>query len=121
MKIKFEAELKEAVQFTVELPDSIERYSKNFLIIWNNAREYPREFYKVENNAGNNVYVTCPKESAESVREFLEQFGEIKREGKVFICKPEYIYTDASSNYLDRIYDDTSVIDIVTLAPDLDW
>lgn len=120
MTIKFEAELVEAVQFEVEMPESIAQYAESFLIIVNNAREYPREFYKVENNSKNSVYVTCPIESKESVKDFLEWRGKIVAEHKVLVCKPEYVWNRQTSEYLDKIFeDDNAPHEIITLAPDL--
>ena len=122
MKLRFEAKLEEAVQFEVTLPGDIKTYSANFLAIVNNAREYPREFYKVENNSGNEVYVTCPKSSADAVKHFLEWKGEITKERRVLVCKPEYIPTRETDMYLDKLYElpDDAPWDIVTLAPELE-
>lgn len=118
MKIKFEAELEEAVQFEVELADNIPEYAEHFLIIVNNVREYPNAFYKVENDHKNSVYVTCNPEDKESVREFLEWHGKIVEERRVFVCKPEYIYTRQTSDYISKVFDDETVWEIVTAAPE---
>lgn len=66
-----------AIQITVSLDGNLEKYALSFLHIWNNAREYPEMFYKVENNSGNDVIVTCRPKDAENIKEYLEQFGEI--------------------------------------------
>ena len=119
MKIRFEAEMEEAVQFEVEMPEGIAAYAESFLIIVNNAREYPREFLKVENNSGNSVYVTCPIDSRESVKDFLEWRGKIVEERKVLVCRPEYVWSKPTAEYLDKVFQgDDAPWEIVTLAPE---
>ena len=75
--IKYRHEKEKAIQITVRLDGDIQTYALSFLHIWNNAREYPEMFYKVENNSGNDVIVTCRPKDAEKIKEYLEQFGEI--------------------------------------------
>lgn len=77
--IKYCHEKEKAIQVTVRLEGDVQTYALSFLHIWNNAREYPRSFYKVENIAGsNNVIVTCNPADVENVKEYLENFGEIR-------------------------------------------
>ena len=75
--VKYSHEKQKAIQITVRLDGDVQGYALSFLHIWNNAREYPDMFYKVENNSGNDVYVTCRPKDAESIKEYLEQFGRI--------------------------------------------
>ena len=76
--IKYFHEKEKAVQIAVNLDGDIQKYALSFLHIWNNAREYPSTFYKVENiSASNAVFVTCNPDDVEKVKEYLEQFGEI--------------------------------------------
>ena len=75
--LKYSHEKEKATRITVSLEGDVQKYALSFLHIWNNAREYPNMFYRVENNSGNNVYVTCRTEDAESITEYLDQFGEI--------------------------------------------
>lgn len=120
MKIKFEAELEEAIQFEVEIKETSMTYSEHLLVIINNAREYPNEFLDVHNNSRNSVFVTCPnnKSSVEAMRDFLEWHGEILEERRVLVCKPEYVFTKQSSEYLDKVFEcDDAPWEIVTLAP----
>lgn len=120
VKIKFEAELEEAVQFVVELPEALNEYAMHWLAICNNAREYPKDFLKVENASGNNVYVACPKSSAKSMKDFLEWHGEVKEERRVYVCRPEYVYEKKSSDFISSLYDggEDEPWDIVNLAPE---
>lgn len=119
MKIRFEAELEAATQFVLKMPEKLDEYARNLLVIVNNARTYPRDFLKVENNDGDLVYVTCNEESKESVREFLEYQGTIKDERKVLICRPEYVYSKQTAEYIDNLYEsEDAPWDIVTLAPE---
>lgn len=75
--IKYYHEKEKATRITVRLEGDVQKYALSFLHIWNNAREYPDMFYKVENNSGNDVYITCRTKDAESIKEYLEQFGKI--------------------------------------------
>lgn len=118
MILKFEAELKEAIQFELEVT---EEYAKHLLVIFNNAREYPEEFLDVHNNYRNSIFVTCPNtnSSIKNMKEFLEWHGEILEQRRVLICKPEYIYTKQSEEYLDNIFkSENAPYEIVSLAPE---
>ena len=75
--VKYFHKKERATQITVRLEGDVQKYALSFLHIWNNAREYPEMFYKVENNSENDVYVTCRPKDAESITEYLEQFGKI--------------------------------------------
>lgn len=75
--VKYYHEKQKATQITVRLEGNTQEYALSLLHIINNAREYPNMFYKVENNRGNDVYITCRTEDAEDIREYLEQFGKI--------------------------------------------
>lgn len=75
--IKYFHKKEKAIQFSVELKGDTQEYALSFLHIWNNAREYPNMFYKVENNSGNSVFVTCNPKYTEEIKAYLEQFGEI--------------------------------------------
>lgn len=121
MTIKFEAELEEAIQFEVDVRETNLTYAEHLLAIINNAREYPKEFLDVHNNSKNSVYVTCPnsKSSVEAMRDFLEWHGKIVAERMVLVCKPEYVFTKQSSEYLDKVFEgEDAPWEIVTLAPE---
>ena len=93
MKIKFEAELEEAIQFEVEVKETELTYAEHLLVIINNAREYPKEF--------------------------LEWHGKILAQRRVLVCRPEYIHTKQSAEYLDNVFEsDDEPYEIVTLAPE---
>lgn len=101
--IKYYHEKEKATRITVRLEGDVQKYALSFLHIWNNAREYPNMFYRVENNSGNNVYITCRTKDAESITEYLEQFGEI-------ICTEEInwfvIKADMDMKGWNELYDD---------------
>lgn len=65
-----------AVEYTLQII-GLEQYKNAWLVINNNAREFPDSIYKVSNTAGSNIYVLCPANSAANTKEWLEQFGEI--------------------------------------------
>ena len=48
--IRYYHEKEKAFRISVELKGNTQEYALSFLHIWNNAREYPNMFYKVENN-----------------------------------------------------------------------
>lgn len=75
--IKYNHKKEKATKISVYLNGDLQKYALSFLHIWNNAREYPNMFYKVENNSGNSVFVTCNPKYVEEMKEYLEQFGEI--------------------------------------------
>ena len=91
--IKYYHDKEKAIQITVRLDGNVQRYALSFLHIWNNARDYPEIFYKVENmSASNNVFVTCNPERVEEVTEYLEQFGEIRYTEEInwFVIHAQY-------------------------------
>ena len=91
--IRYYHEKEKAIQITVCIDGDVQRYATSFLHIWNNAREFPNSFYKVENISGsNNVFVTCRAKDAEEIKEYLEQFGEIKHTEEInwFVIHAEY-------------------------------
>ena len=90
--VKYCHRKEKAIQITVCLEGDVQKYALSFLHIWNNAREYPNMFYKVENNSGNDVIVTCRPKDAESIKEYLEQFGKVwyTEEINWFVISAEY-------------------------------
>lgn len=70
----------------------IEEYKETFLIIFNNVRNDCR-LICVENDSGNNIYVTATLEQADAAQEWLSGFGEIKHVRDVLVMRaeePEY-------------------------------
>lgn len=90
--VKYFHEKEKANRITVSLEGDTQTYALSFLHIWNNAREYPNMFYKVENDSGNYVYITCRKKDTETITEYLENFGKIidTEEINYFTIKAEY-------------------------------
>lgn len=91
--VKYYHEKQKAVQITVRLSNDFGQYARSFLHIWNNAREFPNSFYKVENiSASNDVFVTCNPRDEKEVKEYLEQFGEIRYTEEInwFVIHAEY-------------------------------
>lgn len=115
--IKYEAKKTEGVQFTMELPKELNEYAKNFLAIFNNAREYPENLLKVENNYKGDVFVTVPKRKVDICRDFLSQFGEIKYEEDVNIFEMTAVYDEKGRQEIweergDEAIEPVFVIDI---------
>ena len=107
MKIKFEAEVEEAIEIVVELPKSTQEYAMNFLVIFNNAREYNTQFLSVRNSRGNKVFVTCREKNVENMREFLSCYGNIVEERKVLYACPVSVPSKALDKIFDQIIDGT--------------
>ena len=61
-----------AVRISCDFNGGIEQYAKNWLMLTNNAREYPATFLKIYNNSGKTVTVLTTKKQEQSVKEWLE-------------------------------------------------
>ena len=107
--IKYSHKKERATMFTLTIDKSVREYALDFLNIINNAREYPNTFYKVENNSGNNVYITCRTSDKENVKYYLTQFGKIIDEEEVnrFI-----IYADFDKQGWDEFYGDEDIDEV---------
>jgi hypothetical protein len=81
--IKFYHDTEKAKLIMVNIEGDVQKYALSFLHIWNNARENPHVFYKVENCFNNHVFVTFNPDEYENVREYLENFGKIVGECNV--------------------------------------
>lgn len=66
-----------AVEYRVTVTN-MEEYKNAWLIINNNAREYPDTIFKVCNNSHNDIYVLCPADSDCDNKSWLSQFGEVQ-------------------------------------------
>lgn len=99
-KIKFEGELKAGVCFKIEMPSDITTYASNWLILCNTARCYPNSFFKVENDNGNTVEVTCAQTDLENKRNFLSGFGKIIAEDPVAVICPEMVHDENLSRQI---------------------
>ena len=85
----------------VNVHGNVDEYAKNFLAIYNNAREYPDTIARVENNYDNRVYVTVYENAKERAVEWLSDFGEIKNVEpcNIFKIYAEYPYSRKFFNY----------------------
>lgn len=91
-----------AKEIVVEVK-GIEAYKDAFLTIFNNVR-VDRRLITVENDSGDNIYVTCVSEEEQATIEWLSQFGEIKD------CHDVLVYNADEPNYdLDK-YDDVKIV-----------
>jgi hypothetical protein len=106
MKCLYEKE--KATMFTLRINKPVQEYALDFLNIFNNAREYPDTFYNVMNNSGDCVYVTCNTKRKDSVKEYLEEFGEILYEDIVnrIVITPELDSKTWNDIYADENVDE---------------
>lgn len=91
--VKYSHEKQKAIEITVRLNGNVQQYAMSFLHIFNNARDNKDIFYKVGNISGSNdIFVTCNPEYVENVKEYLEQFGEIRYTEEVnwFVVSAQY-------------------------------
>lgn len=97
----------------VNVHGGVDEYAKNFLAIYNNAREYPNTIAHVENFYDNRVFVTVYEKAKERAVEWLKQFGEIKEiaECDIITISAEYPYSKKLINE-DKDGDTVFVVDI---------
>ena len=90
-----------AVEYTLKV-EGLDSYKDAWLIINNNAREYPDTICKVRNSSNSNIYVLCPANSESDTKSWLEQFGEVTNvdEDKVAV------FVDVSCEYTGNFDDD---------------
>ena len=90
--VEYKHEKQKATKFTLKVKGDTQEYALSLLHIINNAREFPNMIYKVENTYNDIVYVTCRPKYAENIKEYLEQFGEIKSEDTInwFVVSAQY-------------------------------
>lgn len=113
--IKYSHKKERATMLTLRIDKPAREYAMDFLNIINNAREYPNMFYEVKNNPGNDIYVTCRTSDKESIKEYLEQFGEIVDEKEVnrFIISADFDKQGWDEFYGDEDIDEVQfVVDI---------
>lgn len=108
MARKYHTQIREekAVEFTLTVPN-LEEYKNAWLIINNNMRCYPDTFYQIRNNDHDNIFVLCSPQSANSIGEFLSQFGEVERnddEKIAVFVDIECDYDDFDEDYIDSEY-----------------
>lgn len=109
MARKYSTHIREekAVELAVEVK-GLENYKNAWLVINNNAREYPKAIYKVSNNSHDDIFVCCSPSEEKSIMEFLEQFGEVRVindiDKYVVFVDVECDYDDFDKDYIDEEY-----------------
>lgn len=90
--VKYSHKKEIAYRFCLDIKGDVQEYALSLLNIINHVRVYSDTFYKVENTDSNIVYVTCDKGDRDSVRDYLENFGEIKFEQNInwFVISAQY-------------------------------
>lgn len=88
-----------AYKVGVVLPDNVDEYAKNFLKIFNNVKT-EKQLLGVENNYGNEVFVTCTKENVDNVKDWLGWFGKVEDEVMETTCLQvdDYVDCDCEEN-----------------------
>ena len=105
--IRLHASIEEAYTVTVTVK-GLEAYKDAFLIISNNVRNWP-QLLKVEQNNGDEIFVTCVDSWATQTEEWLRQFGEVQPPRKVLVAA---IYEDDILDYdWSDEYDDVKIIE----------
>lgn len=90
-------EIVPAVTIQCEFEGKVADYAMMWLNLTNNAREYRKQFLKVENNYENTVWVTTTPETVKDMKDYLEGIGlTIKDEygARAFVTTVDYHYED---------------------------
>lgn len=108
MARKYRTQVREvkAVEYVVTVLN-LEDYKNAWLIICNNAREYPDSILKVGNNSSDDIFVLCPADSNCDTKSWLSQFGEVKAyEDKIAVMIDiDCDYTESfDKDYIDSEY-----------------
>ena len=112
--IKFTHDFEKAIRFCVDIEGDVQKYAMSFLHIFNNARENPDCFYKVENCYDNRVFVTCNMEYEDQAEDYLSQFGKIVY--KADIRKINVYPVCANSKDYDELYPDDCDTEFCVIA-----
>lgn len=67
-----EIEERDVATLTIDVQGDVNYYSNIFLIIYNNAREYPNTILKVENDRSNKISIVVPIEREQSSYDWLD-------------------------------------------------
>lgn len=106
-KYKAYFEEKKAVEYSIDIPD-LEKYKDAWLVLCNNAREYPKDIFKVSNNSSSTIYVLANPDSNIDFKSWLSQFSEDIKEyhDKVaVVIDVECDYTKSfDEDYIDSEY-----------------
>lgn len=111
LKENFKFEKRKAILLTVSFKGTIEEYAMAWLKLTNNAREYPKNIWKIYNDKGCNVYVICNPKSVQMIKDFCtgiyvsydektnkaHYVGEVINEEEIIVGVPIY-ETESLSN-----------------------
>ena len=116
--LQFRYEKEDGIRITLALPENVDEYAKNLLVLFNTMRENKEDFLKLENDSGNYVFVTVAKESIEQAKKFLGWYGEIIEEETVNIFHLVPYYDRAGFNvlYEDRDGEPIEPVAVVDLS-----
>ena len=90
-------EIVPAVTIQCEFEGKVAEYAMMWLNLTNNAREYRKQFLKVENNYENTVWVTTTPETVKDMKDYLEGIGltiKDEYEARAFVTTVDYHYED---------------------------
>ena len=110
--LKYCHEKEKAMEFTLDIEGDVQRYAMSFLHIFNNVRDNPDTFYKINNLSGTNkVFVSCNPEYENEVKEYLEQFGTITFAEEI---NRIVIYADYDMRGWEELFGDDCEIEFAT-------
>lgn len=96
-KVMCNVEIVPAVTIQCKFEGTVSEYAMMWLNLTNNAREYRKEFLKVENNHKNTVWVTTTPETVKDMKDYLEGIGLTIRneyEARAFVTIVDERYDD---------------------------
>lgn len=106
MKIKFEAEVKEAVQFTAKLPTEEIACRKKLDDLQELANSFPDVILKLETAENNVAIITCVPTNAQGLKDFFNRkIGDVVGESWVYVYSPTVVWDDATREYVDSLYE----------------
>lgn len=132
MKLKFEAEPKEAMRFELSFKGvRKDTYARAYMILLNHVRLWSHVYCHIENISWKkSILITCNAKYAEDVKEVLEEFefrvgkgkivkGTVIKREKVYVAEPKIVNDKRTNAYIDNIYKNENA-GIVLVAPYLD-
>lgn len=106
-KYKAYFEEKKAIEYSLNI-EGLDKYKDVWLILCNNAREYPKDIYRVSNNSSSTIYILTNPDSSIDFKSWLSQFSEdiTENQDKVaVVIDVECDYTKSfDEDYIDSEY-----------------
>lgn len=116
MELTVHLEIETATLIVCEIEGNIDKYSKSFLVIYNNVKEFPNMLYRLRNYHDNRIELVCRKKDTDAVTEWLEQFGKVQlvEDCQYIEMEPATIHDSCK---IDRLYEKYDFKQELVFAP----